>query len=114
MPDGSFDFLDADVNLDLIYRPIITEISRWDRLKGFKELMEAFIKMKMDNRKNGDPKSLEYKRIEMTLLVMAGPDPAFVSDDPEGKEVLQELTETYKTVDKKHAERYCDFAVTAG
>ena len=61
---------------------------------------EAFIKMKVDNRKNGDPKSLEYKRIEMTLLVLGGPDPSFVSDDPEGKEVLKELTETYKTVDK--------------
>tara|TARA_B100001146_G_C16105820_1_gene401412 strand:- start:286 stop:987 length:702 start_codon:yes stop_codon:yes gene_type:complete len=100
MPDGSFDVLDAGKNLDLIYRPIVTEISRWDRLKGFKELMEAFIKMKVDNRKNGDPKSLEYKRIEMTLLVLGGPDPSFVSDDPEGKEVLKELTETYKTVDK--------------
>jgi len=99
MPDGSFDVLDAGQNLDLIYRPIVTEISRWDRLKGFKELMEAFIQMKLDNRKNGDPKSLEYKRIEMTLLVLAGPDPAFVSDDPEGKEVLKELTETYKKVD---------------
>ncbi len=99
MPDGSFDVLDAGQNLDLIYRPIITEISRWDRLKGFKELMEAFIKMKLDNREHGDLDSLEYKRIEMTLLVMGGPDPAFVSDDPEGKEVLQELTETYKQVD---------------
>jgi len=100
MPDGSFDVLDADQNLDLIYRPIVTEISRWDRLKGFKELMEAFIQMKLDNRKNGDPESLEYKRIEMTLLVLGGPDPAFVSDDPEGKEVLKELTETYKKVDR--------------
>ncbi len=100
MPDGSFDLLRADENLDLIYRPIVMEISRWDRLKGFKELMEAFIKMKLDNRKNGDPDSLEYKRIEMTLLVMGGPDPDFVSDDPEGQEVLNELTEAYKKVDR--------------
>lgn len=99
MPDGSFGVLDAGKNLDLIYRPIVTEISRWDRLKGFKELMEAFIKMKVDNRKHGDPKSLDYKRIEMTLLVLGGPDPAFVSDDPEGKEVLNELTAIYKGVD---------------
>lgn len=100
MPDGTFDVLDADQNLDLIYRPIITEISRWDRLKGFKELMEAFIKMKVDNRKHGDPESLDYKRIEMTLLVLGGPDPAFVYDDPEGQEVLKELTKAYKQVDK--------------
>ncbi len=99
MPDGSFGTLDEGTNLNFIYRPIVTEISRWDRLKGFKELMEAFIKMKLDNRKNGDPDSLDYKQIEMALLIMGGPDPAFVSDDPEGEEVLNELIETYKKVD---------------
>ncbi len=99
MPDGSFGTPNQNNSLHLIYRPFVTEISRWDRLKGFKELMQAFIKMKRDNREHGDPDSLEYKRIQMTLLVLAGPDPAFVSDDPEGKAVLKELTEQYQSVD---------------
>ncbi|NNL07723.1 MAG: glycosyltransferase [Croceitalea sp.] len=99
MPDGSFDRPNAKNELNFIYRPIVTEISRWDRLKGFKELMQAFIKIKLDNRKHGDPKSLEYKRIEMSLLVLGGPDPAFVSDDPEGQEVLQELIQEYQNID---------------
>jgi trehalose synthase len=100
MPDGSFGAVNESQSLHLIYRPLVTEISRWDRLKGFKELMQAFIKMKRDNLANGDPDSLEYKRIQMTLLVLGGPDPAFVSDDPEGEAVLQELIEEYQTVDK--------------
>ncbi|NAY93056.1 glycosyltransferase [Muricauda sp. JGD-17] len=99
LPNGDFGNVNEQKDLDFLYRPVVTEISRWDRLKGFKELMQAFIKMKLDNQKNGDPNSLEYKRIEMTLLVMAGPDPAFVSDDPEGDEVLKELTEAYQKVD---------------
>ena len=99
LPNGDFGNVNEQDDLDFLYRPIVTEISRWDRLKGFKELMQAFIQMKLDNRKNGDPDSLEYKRIEMTLLVLAGPDPAFVSDDPEGQEVLKELTEQYQSVD---------------
>lgn len=99
MPDGSFGSPNQVGELNLIYRPYVIEISRWDRLKGFKELMQAFIKMKKDNRANGDPDSLEYKRIQMTLLVLGGPDPAYVSDDPEGNEVLQELTEEYKSLD---------------
>ena len=99
LPNGDFGNVNEQEDLDFLYRPIVTEISRWDRLKGFKELMQAFIQMKLDNRKNGDPDSLEYKRIEMTLLVLGGPDPAFVSDDPEGQEVLKELTEQYQSVD---------------
>ena len=100
-PDGSFGGVNAVSNLDLIYRPLVTEISRWDRLKGFQELMEAFIHLKQDNKKNGDPDSLEYKRTEMTLLVLGGPDPAFVSDDPEGKAVLEELTKVYQGIDEE-------------
>jgi len=107
-PDGSFGPPNKTSKLNLIYRPFITEISRWDRLKGFKELMQAFIKMKRDNLEHGDPNSLEYKRIKMTLLVMAGPDPAFVSDDPEGKAVLGELTTQYQIVD---AEMQNDIAI---
>ncbi|RDY60828.1 glycosyltransferase [Flagellimonas nanhaiensis] len=99
LPNGDFGDVNELGDLGFLYRPIITEISRWDRLKGFRELMKAFIKVKLDNRKNGDPNSLEYKRIEMTLLVLGGPDPAFVSDDPEGQEVLKELTEEYQAVD---------------
>ena len=99
LPDGSFGAVNSQKNLHLIYRPLVTEISRWDRLKGFKELMQAFVKMKQDNLANGDPDSLEYKRIEMTLLVLGGPDPAYVSDDPEGDIVLQELVAEYQSID---------------
>lgn len=100
MPDGSFDHVNHKSPLDIIYRPVITEISRWDRLKGFKELMEAFILMKNENKKRSDTASLQYKRIEKARLVLGGPDPKFVSDDPEGLGVLQELIEQYKSIDE--------------
>lgn len=99
--DGSFGEVNSPENLDLIYRPLVTQISRWDRLKGFRELMEAFIYMKKENLEIGDPSSLEYKRTQMALLVFGGPDPAFVADDPEGKAVLQELTQVYQSVDSE-------------
>ena len=100
MADGTFGSVNTPQSLNLIYRPMVTQISRWDRLKGFKELMQAFIKMKKDNLANGNPNSIEYKRIKMTLLVLGGPDPAFVSDDPEGEAVLQELIEQYQSIDE--------------
>jgi trehalose synthase len=96
MPDGSFGFVNQLHAFDLIYRPIITEISRWDRLKGFRELMMAFVHMKEENARQNDPSSISYKRIQLCRLVLGGPDPQFVADDPEGNEVLQELIAYYK------------------
>ena len=98
MPDGSFNSVNHDSDLDLIYRPAVLQVSRWDRLKGFKELMDAFILMKERNESREDKTAITYKRIKYTRLVFGGPDPAFVSDDPEGMEVLNELIEQYKNV----------------
>ena len=95
-PDGSFGKVNEPFPLEMIYRPIITEISRWDRLKGFRELMEAFVHLKRKNEERADKESLDYKRIRMARLILGGPDPQFVTDDPEGKEVLNELVEFYK------------------
>lgn len=99
MPDGSFNSVNHNSNLDSIYRPTITQISRWDRLKGFKELMQAFINVKMTNEKKSDVNSIQYKRIKKSRLIMAGPDPDFVADDPEGMAVLRELKQQYMNID---------------
>lgn len=101
MPDGSFNEVNHHSDLDIIYRPVVLQISRWDRLKGFKELMDAFILMKRENEKKKDKSVIDYRRIKYTRLVFGGPDPAFVSDDPEGMEVLNELIEQYKSVDEE-------------
>lgn len=98
MPDGTFNKVNHQSNLDLIYRPIVTEISRWDRLKGFKELMDAFILMKRENETSTDRSSVAYKRIKAARLVLGGPDPESVSDDPEGEDVLKELIEQYRSI----------------
>ncbi len=99
MPDGSFGQVNDPDDFQLIYRPIITEISRWDRLKGFKQLMEAFVYMKETNARRTDKDALDYKRIHMSRLVLGGPDPLFVTDDPEGAEVLKELIDYYQSLD---------------
>lgn len=99
MPDGSYNAVNHNSDLDLIYRPTVTEVSRWDRLKGFKELMDAFIMMKRENEASSDTSGVPYKRIKAARLILAGPDPAFVADDPEGEEVLNELIEQYQSID---------------
>lgn len=92
--DGTFAVATIPDETGLLYRPIITQISRWDRLKGFKPLLDAFVHLKKNkNKKATDERDL--RRLELVRFIMAGPDPASIQDDPEGKEVLQELCDTY-------------------
>lgn len=84
-------------DIGLLTRPIVAQVSRWDRLKGFLPLMRAFAEMKRDalvgNTKTGDP--IHGRRLQVVRLVLAGPDPESVEDDPEGKEVFHELSAEY-------------------
>ena len=44
--DGSFKAAYLPESFGFLYRPIVTQISRWDRLKGFQPLIEAFVLLK--------------------------------------------------------------------
>lgn len=55
------------------------QISRWDNLKGFKELLKAFLLVK--GQTNQPPEVHEF--VSKMALVLVGPDPRGVSDDPE-------------------------------
>ena len=86
--------------IGLLYRPIITQVSRWDRLKGLVPLLEAFhqLKRRASEGVNGFGPEL-HAQIRIARLVLAGPDPASIQDDPEGQEVLGELRRTYMALD---------------
>jgi trehalose synthase len=95
-PDGQFALADRNGGIGFPYRPIVTQVSRWDRLKGFKPLMDGFVSLKQRIANNGASYSERHRRrLALTRLVLAGPDPAAVADDPEGQEVLGELIATY-------------------
>lgn len=93
--DGAFGPATEPDEIGFFYRPIVTQVSRWDRLKGFKPLLDAFLLLKKRGA-GADADERQRRRIEIDRLVLAGPDPASVSDDPEGKEVLEELCATYR------------------
>jgi trehalose synthase len=96
-PDGSFRRADEAGGLGLLYRPMVTQISRWDRLKGYKALLDGFARLKarLDDGGNGYSER-HRRRLAIVRLVLAGPDPAAVADDPEGQEVLAELIDGYR------------------
>ncbi|MGZ3405653.1 MAG: glycosyltransferase, partial [Polyangia bacterium] len=92
--DGTFTPAALDGDLGLLFRPIVTQISRWDRLKGFAPLLDAFCALKQRPRHDQPPR--QQRRLEIVRLVLAGPDPRGVQDDPEAIEVLDELSARYR------------------
>jgi trehalose synthase len=98
--DGNWSPAILPADMGLLIRPIVTQISRWDRLKGWLPLMQGFVELKerMYTHHRTRP-ALERRRLRQARLVMAGPDPASVSDDPEGLEVIEELRSAYVALD---------------
>jgi trehalose synthase len=97
--DGTFAPADCDGGIGLLFRPIISQVSRWDRLKGFKPLLDAFVTLKRLRPRNSDEFSDRHRhRLGILRLVLAGPDPEAVADDPEGQEVLAELIDAYRAL----------------
>ncbi len=99
-PSGEFAPANMSEDIGLITRPIVTQISRWDRLKGFAPLIRAFAELKAklyDGRANGRG-TFHRRRLELARLVLAGPDPDSVADDPEGLDVLDELKSLYTSL----------------
>ncbi len=98
-PDGSFEPADRGDGIGLIYRPIVTQISRWDRLKGFEPLLEGFRRLKERALAGaGAASDRHQRRLELVRLVLAGPDPDAIADDPEGKETLGCLIEAHRAL----------------
>jgi trehalose synthase len=93
--DGSWDTATSPEDIGLLARPIITQVSRWDRLKGFEPLMQAFraLKLGLVSRPAHDVR--HRRRLELVRLVLAGPDPSSIQDDPEGLGVLKSLRSQY-------------------
>jgi trehalose synthase len=94
--DGSWVPAASLGGIGLLYRTIVTQISRWDRLKGYRPLLEGFVRLKQrlnDTKRDWDPR--HRRRLGIVRLVLGGPDPASIQDDPEGKEVLEELVDFY-------------------
>jgi len=93
-PDGHFHPMEEETDIGIPFRPIVTQISRWDRLKGFEPLLDAFARLKQ-NGSQRNATGRHQQRLAHVRLVLAGPDPAAVADDPEAQGVLRDLATAY-------------------
>lgn len=99
--DGVFRPARESDSIGLLFRTMVTQISRWDRLKGFLPLLRAFARLKAERQRYAGGDAFHERRLDLVRLVLAGPDPASVQDDPEGREVLEELTAAYRDLDRE-------------
>ena len=99
-PDGSFGPAVQPDEIGLLFRPTVTQISRWDRLKGWKPLLDAFTQLKQQYPALEELSEVQKRRFSLCRLVLAGPEPAAVADDPEAKDVLEELIQGYVALPK--------------
>jgi trehalose synthase len=90
--DGTFTPATLPDDIGLPYRPIVTQVSRWDRLKGFEPLLDAFVLFK---RMRSSRAARDQRRREIVRLVLAGPAPQSIQDDPEAMDVLAHLSSRY-------------------
>ena len=95
--DGTFAPNDGAEDIGLLFRPIVTQVSRWDRLKGFHPLLRGFVELKAKLARGEVCDGPRHtRRLELLRLVLAGPDPSSIQDDPEGRDVLRSLVATYR------------------
>jgi trehalose synthase len=73
------------------HAPVITQVSRWDRLKDPLGVIEGFV-THVDNGFNAQ-------------MVLAGPEPASVTDDPEGADVLRSCIARWESLAPEARER---------
>ncbi len=103
-PNGQFLPANHSGGIGIPFRPIVTQISRWDKLKGFKPLLDGFVRLKERAQHGNVSDGLHQRRLQLVRLVLAGPDPAAVADDPEALDVLEELTKTYVALPRSFQE----------
>jgi trehalose synthase len=95
-PDGRFAGALEPDDIGLFERPIITQVSRWDRLKGFLPLLRGFTLLKQQERPHDDALR---RRLDDVRLLLVGPDPESIADDPEGSRHLEELCAAWCDLD---------------
>jgi trehalose synthase len=93
-PDGLLRPADVPEDVELMYRPMVTQVSRWDRLKGFVPLLEGFAQLKRTRAARARSER-DARRLEIVRLLLVGPAPGSIADDPEGMSAFRELVARY-------------------
>lgn len=100
----------TDAPIDgLLHAPLVVQISRFDRLKGFPVVLAAFQRLVeagptwARSARVATDRALD--EISRAQLLLAGPEPPGVSDDPDATTVLAELEQLWRRLPDELATR---------
>lgn len=95
--------------LNPFYRPLIVQVSRFERAKGFVELLEGFHHLLQVYPERIRHMKVDAARIGQELgeaeLILAGPDPEKLPYSPSGKAALRQLAERHSALPPEVAKR---------
>lgn len=94
---------------DLLYQPVVLQISRFDRLKGFDRLLAGFVQLLHTYPDRVPAMRVHTERamdeLSRVQLILAGPVAEGVQDDPEAAATLELLTEQARQLEPADAAR---------
>lgn len=95
--------------LSLLHRPLVIQVSRFDRLKGFLELLDGFQHLLKVYPEEVPRLKVDDERVTSELdnveLILAGPDPDDLPSSPGSKALLKELAERHSALAPEVAKR---------
>lgn len=93
----------------LVHKPFALQVSRFDKLKGFHLVLDAFAKLLKSYPEKLARLPVDHERAKSELdnleLVLAGPDPCDCPADIEAEGVLKELTQLHSSLPPDVAKR---------
>lgn len=100
-PSGAFVPAQELAEVGFLFRPLLVQISRWDSLKGFPQLLSGFRELKAWSTFEGREPERALRRRELARLVLAGPEPSAIRDDPEAEGVLAQLVSAHRALPER-------------
>ena len=95
--------------LSLLHRPLVVQVSRFERMKGFVELLDGFHHLLKTYPERVPHLKVDDERLTSELegveLVLAGPDPDDLPYNATGKALLKELSERHSALPPEVAKR---------
>lgn len=99
----------AEPIMNLLYKPIVLQVSRFEPLKGFSELLDGFQHLLKVYPERLPHLKVDEARVTAELeeveLVLAGPDPDDIPGDTMGQALLEALAEQHSKLPPEVAKR---------
>lgn len=100
-------------DMELLYRPVVTQIAQWDYLEGTRSLLQGFAELRQSalSRRVAEMGDHQRRSMERARLLLLLPDKDIDDDDQVRKTAYNELLEVYLDLEPEIAKDICVLSV---